>query len=355
MVIRLLALKIVSLVLALLANLLLLFNFAKRISYTIAQPLTIIFWYLSCILLLVPVVITHTTLLHRQSSYVLSQSYYYAFIATIIYFVISTLLLINLLGSCIFYAYPPSLAPLDRPQRTLMLQTIIFSAYLALGGAIYSSIESWTFVDGLYWADYTLLTIGFGSDFPLTDTIGRMVLIPFMAVGLLILGLIVNSIRMLVIEHAHGHISKRRLHKEKKKWEQVIEKMRNGTEEEVNEAERKIMKATKRWWKWKQMSMREVMEDDSEKTKWRIREFMLMRYIEERARKMDGYIALAFSFLFFGIVWIGGSVVFWACQLRVRCRNLPCFFYSHLNLHPNNRILPLGLTLIPFISPIHPS
>ncbi|EKM77853.1 hypothetical protein AGABI1DRAFT_42845, partial [Agaricus bisporus var. burnettii JB137-S8] len=307
-----LALKIISLVLALLANLILLFNFARRISYAIAQPLTIIFWYLSSIFLLVPVVITHTTLSHRKPSYVLSQAYWYAFIATVLYFMISTLLLFNLLGSCIFRAYKPAFIQLDRPQRTLMLQSIIFSAYLALGGAIFSAIEDWVFVDGLYWADYTLLTIGFGSELPLKTTAGRMILIPFAAVGLLIVGLIVNSVRGLVVERTRGRITKRRLQKERTKWAEVINKLRSGTEEERKEAERRFINPKNRWWKRK---VREVTEDDREKKRWKIREFLLMRHIEDHSNKMERYIALASSFLFFVIVWVGGSVVFWACQL----------------------------------------
>jgi len=42
---RVIALNIISLVLALLANLFLLFNFAKRIPYRVAQPFTITIWF----------------------------------------------------------------------------------------------------------------------------------------------------------------------------------------------------------------------------------------------------------------------------------------------------------------------
>lgn len=91
-----------------------------------------------------------------------------------------------------------------------MLQTIVFSAYLALGAAIFSSIENWTFVDALYWADYTLLTIGLGSDFPVKHTAGRKLPIPFAAVGILIVDLIVSSVRALVIQRARARITKGR-------------------------------------------------------------------------------------------------------------------------------------------------
>jgi len=49
---RVVALNIISLVLALLANLFLLFNFAKRIPYRVAQPFTITFWFVSSLILL---------------------------------------------------------------------------------------------------------------------------------------------------------------------------------------------------------------------------------------------------------------------------------------------------------------
>lgn len=209
-----------------------------------------------------------------------------------------------------------------------MLQTILFSAYLALGAAIFSSIENWAFVDAIYWADYTLLTIGLGTDFPVKHTAGRMVLIPFAAVGILIVGLIVGSVRALVIERARVRITKRRLQKERKKWVQVIEKLRNGTEEEAKEAEKKFTRTREKWFKRKKMSMVELKGREDERKRWRIREFMLMRLIEEYARKTEEYIALAFSIAFFGIVWVGGSVVFWASQLSVRDRHLLYLCFS---------------------------
>ncbi|KXN85052.1 Outward-rectifier potassium channel TOK1 [Leucoagaricus sp. SymC.cos] len=334
---RLLALNIISLVLAILANLLLLFNFAKRIPYRIAQPFTITFWYLSFIFLLIPICIAHTTLLHESPTYTLSQSYYYAFIACILYFIISTLLLLNVLGaSKPFQAYSPSFSQLSTPQRTLMLQTILFSTYLALMGGVFAAIEGWDFVDGVYWADYTLLTIGFGSDFPVMRTAGRMLLLPFAAVGIVFVGLIVSSVRALVLERGKARITKRRLEKERERWEGILDREDEKKHEGRGSASRHLSrtgtrkkaqseKDIKRFFKARQKfelksteakKKEKIHKKDDEHRIWRRHEFELMRYIERSARKTEGYIALAFSVFIFVLVWIGGSLVFWACELN---------------------------------------
>ncbi|KAJ3575501.1 hypothetical protein NP233_g1050 [Leucocoprinus birnbaumii] len=326
-----LTLNIVSLVLALLANVLLLFNFAKRISYRMAQPFTIIFWYLSCILLLVPISVTHTTLLHQSSDYSLSQSYYYAFIACIVYFIISTLLLFNFLGAYRpFCAYAPSFAQLSTPQRTLMLQTIMFSAYLALGGGVFAAIEGWDFVDGVYWADYTLLTIGLGSDFPVTKVGGKMLLLPYAALGIVFVGLIVSSVRALVLERGKARITKRRLEKERERWEGIIdltdhkqkgEDQQHGKDKRVKKRSgrdvKKFMKSSDKA-KAKESHLKEKIHDaiESNHKLWRKREFELMRYIERSAQRTEGYIALGFSIFAFILVWVGGSLIFWAMEVN---------------------------------------
>ena len=60
----------------------------------------------------------------------------------------------------------PKKFELTNSQRTLMLQTIAFMVYLLGGAAVYARIEEWTFVDAVYWADFTLLTIGIGVSSP---------------------------------------------------------------------------------------------------------------------------------------------------------------------------------------------
>jgi potassium channel subfamily K len=70
---------------------------------------------------------------------------------------------------------------LTMSQRTLMLQTISFLVYLELGATVFGHIEQWNFLDALYWADFTLLTVGIGDYAPATH-LGRSLLFPF-AIG----------------------------------------------------------------------------------------------------------------------------------------------------------------------------
>ena len=52
---------------------------------------------------------------------------------------------------------------LTTSQRTLMLQTMSFFTYLLLGALVFSHIEEWEYLDAVYWADVTLLTVGLGD------------------------------------------------------------------------------------------------------------------------------------------------------------------------------------------------
>ena len=301
--------------------------------------------YLSCILLLVPISVTHTALLRQSSTYALSQSYYYAFIACILYFIISTLLLINVLGaSRPFNAYEPSFSQLSTPQRTIMLQTILFSAYLPLGGGIFAAIEGWDFVDGVYWADYTLLTIGLGSDFPVTKVAARMLVMPYAALGIVFIGLVIGSVRELVLEPGKARITKRRLAKERERWEGIIDQ---GDESEkgkiwgrvgprrklhLGKEVRRFLNSCEKF----EAEHQEIAHDNipHDYKIWRKRKFELMRYIEKSARRMEGYVVLGFSIFAVVIVWIGGSLVFWACELSV------CFLFNfHCSSLDTDRIL----------------
>ncbi|KAJ3893408.1 hypothetical protein GG344DRAFT_43418 [Lentinula edodes] len=277
----LIGLNAASLILALLANVLLLFNFAHRVRYIIAQPLTISLWYLSSLLLIIPLALTPSiTPPSNVSQHALSQSYYYALLSAILYGILSTLLLLHFIFSLPpFSAYPASFATLTIPQRTLMLQTISFTLYLALGAGIFSALEGWEFCDGVYWADYTLLTIGLGSDFPLQTSAGRGVLIPYTGGGILLIGIVIGSVRGLVLERGGVKMLHRQLAKER---------------------DRGIKKVKKR------LGM-ETRGDSDEALKT---EFDAMRQVLRRAEISRKYSSLGISFLVFLVVWFLGAMVF---------------------------------------------
>ncbi|KAK7053089.1 hypothetical protein VNI00_004410 [Paramarasmius palmivorus] len=234
-----------------------------------------------------------------RDSLTLSQSYYYGMLSAILYAVISLLLTINYFfahPSTPFQAYQPSFDILTPSQRTLMLQTTSFTFYLALGAGIFARIEGWSFVDGVYWADYTLLTIGLGADFPLMTATGRGVLIPWAVGGIIIVGLVVGSVRGLVLERGNRRVGKRAMAKALIKWR-------------ANTAQR---------------SDDSVILDQEE--------FNVMRRIQERAMNTRKYVSLGSATFVFLIVWFGGALVFWYAEDAQGWSYPTCLYFTYVVL-----------------------
>ena len=76
---------------------------------------------------------------------------------------------------------------------TLLLKVLGFATYLLCGGALFARVEGWSFLDAVYWADVTILTVGIGDLTPHTH-LGRSLLFPYAVGGVCVLGLVVGSI-----------------------------------------------------------------------------------------------------------------------------------------------------------------
>ena len=76
---------------------------------------------------------------------------------------------------------------------SVILRLITFMVFLLGGAAVYSAIEGWSFMDAVYFTDYTLLTIGVGNFVPKTH-LGRSLLFPYATAGIIALGLVISSI-----------------------------------------------------------------------------------------------------------------------------------------------------------------
>ena len=194
---RIVALKAVSLVFTLIANLVLLLNMAMYMPFYLAQPLTILSWYASGFILigLVAFASRSRQTLQPDEAVHYTQGFYYATFSAGLYIVIATLLVVSFYGA--FSGRYSREFKLAMGQMPLMLQTICFQVYLLGGAAIFHVIEGWTFLDAVYWADYTILTIGIGDFAPKTH-LGRSLLFPYAVGGVMILGLIVASIQSFV-------------------------------------------------------------------------------------------------------------------------------------------------------------
>ena len=141
-----------------------------------------------------------------------SQGFWYAIIAAFLYLLSSMLLMVNMLGY--FLGHYPQYFDLTDDQRNLILQTMMFFIWLGSFSAIFAHVEGWQYVDGLYFCQVTMLTIGFGDYKPMT-TAGRGLVFLYSVFGFIILGLMVGSIQNFAGELSHakiirGHVERRR-------------------------------------------------------------------------------------------------------------------------------------------------
>lgn len=302
---RLLAVNAVSLVCALVANASLLLNMAGRLRFGIAQPITISGFFTAAILLIALVAKASTESFHPHGvpGNALSQAFYYACFAAGIYLFVAILMTITVIGA-LTGKYEKRF-DLTTAQRTLMLQSIVLLGYLMLGALIFSHIEGWKYLDALYWANFTLLTIGLGEPFvPLTHT-GRSLLIPYAVGGIVTLGLTISSIRTMAVENGKEKIFAR-----------VAEKDREAF---ARRAHRRVSKNPDAW--------------SSISTKHRRKlEFHAMREIQRKSLRRSQWRALFVSVTAAFSLWFFGALVFMYTEYEQGWSYFEALYFSYVVL-----------------------
>ncbi|KAK6511749.1 Potassium channel [Arthrobotrys musiformis] len=267
-----LALNAISLACGFIANIILLLNLSRRLQATHLQPVTITLWYLASFLLIALLIAYRRHLYSIPGEhYSWSQAFYYGIIAASLYFLIATLLVGNYIG--VLTGRYARQFTLTIAQRTLMLQTMCLMGWLCLGAGVFAKLEGWAYLDGVYFCDTTFLTIGLG-DFTLTTKAGRALLFPYATVGIVTVGLIVSSIRGLVLERGKRRVTRRLLEKQR---EVIVEGGEHGA----------------------------VDKTESEKER-----FELMRRVQDRADQRRKWMSLCVSVTVFLVFWLGGAFVF---------------------------------------------
>lgn len=292
----------VSLLLAIVANLSLLLNMTKRLSFAIAQPITIVgFWSASILLIgLVAYTATHSSWRVPDVQYQASSAaFYYAIYAAALYQIISYLMCVTVLGAYT-HKYPKDFE-LTPAQRTLMLQTISFLVYLHLGALVYSRIEGWRYLDAVYWADFTLLTVGIGGNFVPTTDLGRGLLFPFAIGGIIIIGLVISSVRSLVVERGSQKLSAR-----------MQEKVRQRVVRQIAAAERGKTTKSRGLFTISNTDAQQLAEGPTAKRadelERRQTEFHMMRRVQKIAVRDKRYASLLTSTLAFAILWFASTL-----------------------------------------------
>ncbi|KAF4635052.1 hypothetical protein G7Y89_g3044 [Cudoniella acicularis] len=187
-------------------NFCLLLNFTKRVRYIIALPATILSWYFATGILMGIIIAMDVHVPPVRPGETYSQGFWYAVEAAVLYLVGSVILMINMTGY--FLGHYPQHFDLDDDQRTLILQTMMFFFWLAGGAAVFSKVCGFSYADALYFCDVTVLTIGFG-DFTSHNDVGRGLVFPYAVIGIIFLGLMINSIRKFALGMSQDKIFKK--------------------------------------------------------------------------------------------------------------------------------------------------
>lgn len=321
----LIAVNAVSLVFALIANMSLLLNMARRLRFAVAQPITIIgFWVASIMLIVLVAIAAHDFQAPGVKHQALTQAYYYAIFAAGLYQVISYLMCVTVWGA--YQGHYSKEFKLTMAQRTLMLQTISFLMYVLLGALVYSKIEGWEFLDSVYWADFTCLTIGIGDDYTPETHLGRSLLFPFALGGIVILGLVVGSIRSLVLDRSKKKLSARMTEKMRRRVLQRIEKA------EKQNKDGKWAKVMGLDTKTAQILTQAPSDDNATEVQRRKAEFEAMRAVQDMAAEERKWISLAISTFAFAFLWTIGALIFWQAESNQKWSYFEAFYFSYTTL-----------------------
>lgn len=229
-----------------------------------------------------------------------------------LYVIVSSLMAVTVYGA--YSGHYPREFKLSMSQRTLMLQTISYLTYLECGAAVYSNIEGWMFVDTVYWANYTLLTIGLG-DYHLMTHLGRSLLFPYAIGGVIMLGLVIGSIRSLVLERGKKKLGARMVEKKRQAYLKKLERGKKGRA--------RITPLSP--------SDSTTSEGKTEKER-REQEFQIMRTIQDEAMFSRRWTALAISGTAWLFLWLIGAVVFWKTEKNQQWSYFDSVYFAYTSL-----------------------
>jgi potassium channel subfamily K len=218
--------------------------------------------------------------------YALTQAYYYAVFSAVLYFIVATMMVVTVFG---FYnGHYDEEFKLTVRRRSLMVQTSGFMIYLLSGAAVYTHVEDWKYLDAVYWADYTILTVGLGEYAPKTH-LGRSLLFPFATGGIIIFGLVICTVRSLVVDR--GKL---------KMGTALVEKLRQGVIKELGKKTKggALESAGNTWTEFQ----------------WSRQEFELMRRIQHRAISRRRWTSLLVSAFAWFVLWFVSASVFKATE-----------------------------------------
>ncbi|KAF2418249.1 voltage-gated potassium channel [Tothia fuscella] len=339
--------NVVSLIAGFVGNLFLLLNFTQRVRYLIALPMTIMLWYLACGCLLSGLIAMHIHVPPTAPYEMYSGGFWFGIAACAMYLLLSVMLMANMVGYV--RGHYPQHFHLTQDQRVLIVQTMLFFIWLAGGAGLYSRLEGWAFMDALYYANVTILTVGFGDLYP-TEDVGRALLIPYSIGGIIMLGLMISAIYKSVQELGEQnivrhHFEQQRAHTKKTTVRSSLELQRREIEDQIN-LERAMAKqaarpssrspATGMQYQSTLLSRKGSLVSgtgggDLSRVETKLStinrkhkrvvllkeekdRFEAMRHIQKKAQTWRNWYRLTATLAIFGIFWCVGAIFFWQAE-----------------------------------------
>ncbi|KAH7337786.1 hypothetical protein B0J17DRAFT_664258 [Rhizoctonia solani] len=211
-----------SLGFSLIANALLVIRFSLQgRGWTIATRISVACWVVKVVTGISNLVV-FGALTRNQPQFSYAEGFWSAVVSLIASGIILALLLVHW---TIEFKRDPSLD--DQPStptntkvqlrvagRHFMLQNTMLIGLIALTALIFSRIEGWTYLQGIYFTIVTFLTVGFG-DFCPTKTSTKIILFPLGLLGVTLLASCISMIVSFFNEYQKQHKAKARAEREK--------------------------------------------------------------------------------------------------------------------------------------------
>ncbi|EGW30690.1 uncharacterized protein SPAPADRAFT_155809 [Spathaspora passalidarum NRRL Y-27907] len=190
----------VALGFGILGNISLLMNFSGTVRYLISQCVSILSWFCASMILIGAVVVTNHNCREETEICNETEGFFYVIFTSVFYFCCSCILLVNFLGYKL-NKYPATFN-LDHKQRTLMLFTILFAMWSVVGSVCMTHlIEGGGYGEMLYYCIVSFLTIGLGDIVPQSPG-GKVMVLALSFGGVMLMGLIVATLRSVIISSA---------------------------------------------------------------------------------------------------------------------------------------------------------
>jgi potassium channel subfamily K len=235
---------------------------------------------------------------------------------------------------------------LAKGHHRLMVLTVLFMAYILAGAAVFSHIEGWRYLDGVYWADVTILTVGFGDFSPHTH-LARSLLFPYAVGGIIILFLIIFCIPRLVLDQGKSLWEVHLRDKER------LKKVRQLKKKRQQEKEQKVAATYGRLWRAKVRADKEKLDALHYKEAVRLvdtlkgRSKVVQEHEEREARReafnhmQDVLVTsarkrLLYSLFVWGssllLVWLAGAMVFYFAEHTQNWSYFESVYFAFMSL-----------------------